>query len=80
MLTLRMSTIEAGSDVNTKDKDGETAFSYAASKGRADIVKMLIEAGADVNTKGKDGKTFLSIAILNENLDLMKVLEDNGAE
>ena len=40
--------IEAGADVNTKDKDGYSALSHAAFTGHAGTVRMLIEAGSSL--------------------------------
>ena len=41
--------IEAGADINARDKNGETALMRASAKGVSDRVKLLINAGADVN-------------------------------
>ncbi len=41
--------IDAGADVNTRDKNGETALMWASAKGDSERVKLLINAGADVN-------------------------------
>ena len=47
MLTLRMSRIEAGSDVNTKDKDGKTFLSIAILNENLDLMKVLEDNGAE---------------------------------
>ncbi|GHV26512.1 hypothetical protein FACS1894176_07410 [Bacteroidia bacterium] len=54
--------IEAGADVNTKDKNGMTALDWAALNGSTEIVKELIKAGADANAKDKNGMTALDWA------------------
>ena len=38
--------IEKGATINAKDKDGTTALMTASTKGKTEIVKMLIEKGA----------------------------------
>ena len=38
--------------INTRNRNGETALSLAAYKGRLPFVKRLVEAGADVNLYG----------------------------
>ncbi|KAI9642854.1 hypothetical protein NHQ30_008588 [Ciborinia camelliae] len=54
--------IEAGSNIEAKDKLGETVLHKAAKVGREDSVQVLIEAGADVQVKNCDGKTGLDLA------------------
>lgn len=48
--------INAGAEIDIKDKDGKTAFSLAAEKQIYERCKVLIENGSDVNTKDKKGK------------------------
>jgi ankyrin repeat protein len=38
-------------EVDAKFLDDRTALSFAAERGRVEIVKMLLERGADVNAK-----------------------------
>ena len=72
--------IEAGADLNTKDKIGWSALSLAALKDHADIVKILIEAGADMNSKDKDGRSALSLAAYNDRVGKVKLLIEAGAD
>ena len=55
--------IEAGADVNAKDKNGKTALMIAAQNTISNAVRVLIDAGADVNVKDNNGKTALMIAV-----------------
>jgi ankyrin repeat protein len=57
--------IQAKSDVNIKDKRGNSPIMYACQneKINLDIVKILIEAGADVMAKNKKKETALTLAI-----------------
>jgi len=43
--------LDAGVDVNAKDKYGRTPLHYAATRGLKKIIELLIAKGADVNTK-----------------------------
>ena len=47
--------LQAGADVNAKNKDGDTA--YAGCNRGPIIVSVLLKAGADVNAKNNDGET-----------------------
>jgi ankyrin repeat protein len=47
------SLIADGANVNAKDPEQETPLMYAAAKGRAEIVKLLIHKGADLSTGQK---------------------------
>ena len=65
--------IEAGADVNAKDKlFGMTPLMYACEKRNAEAVQMLIAAGADVNAKDEDGRTALDMTRKSEIRDLLK--------
>ena len=51
--------IEAGADVNIKDKYGNTPLNDAVASGLDKCVNILIAAGADVNTTNAKGNTVL---------------------
>lgn len=46
--------IEKGTDINTRDIDGNTPLFWAYGSGNDGAVKLLIEAGADKNVKNKE--------------------------
>ena len=50
--------LEAGTDPNITDKDGNTPLIYAAKENLASV-DMLLFAGADVNARGENGITAL---------------------
>ena len=56
--------IEAGADLNIRDREGETALMHAIANGDQDleVVKDLIAHGADVNAKDRMVATVLSYA------------------
>lgn len=49
--------IDAGADLNVKNKDGSTALHSAAFFGRVEIVKALVKKGADKDIKNAFGST-----------------------
>ena len=56
--------IEAGADVNLKDKSGATALMRQCQDACYDSAKLLISAGADVNAKNNKGQTALMLACI----------------
>ena len=54
--------IVTGTDVNAKDKNGDTPLHHAAWNGHKDIVELLIVNGADVNAKDNYKSTPLHFA------------------
>ena len=54
--------LDAGADVNARERSGRTALHAAAAKGYSDVVKLLVERGADVAAKDIDGATPIDAA------------------
>lgn len=61
------------------DKFGRNCMHLAASRGRAEMVKVLIGQGADVNALDTKHFTPLHYAARNGYLDVVQLLIDNGA-
>ena len=87
--TLVKDFLDAGADVNAKDKEGHTvlmmAVKYSAfgqGKGveQYKIVQLLVDKGADVNAKQKDGHTALYYAKIRDMFHIKKFLKQHGAE
>lgn len=53
---------EAASDINAKDKCGNTALHWAVVDGYLELAQILIERSADINAQNDDGDTPLLIA------------------
>jgi hypothetical protein len=51
--------IAAGADLETRDRNGDTALTIAARRGLRLIVIMLLEAGANVHTRSYNGRGVL---------------------
>jgi len=68
--------IEKGSDINARDKSGETPLFFAVLADNNDVTKFLLAKGADVNAKRDDGATPLHYALSLGNKD---VAEDAAA-
>jgi ankyrin repeat protein len=49
--------LEAGVDVNTSDKDGNSLLSIVSVEGYLDIATILIKNGADINLSNENGLT-----------------------
>lgn len=83
--------IDAGADVNARDKYGCTALHEALKKfDHFEIAKLLLAAGADVNAQDKEGRTPLIELIVNDQVwlgftkhsyeDFFSLLHDAGAD
>jgi len=72
--------IEAGADVNNKDKYGDTPLIYSSILGYLDITKILIEAKADINAKNNYGNTALIWALRNNHKEIVDLLKKYGAK
>ena len=72
--------LNAGADVNAKDKQGVTALMKALKNGKPEIIKILLNSGAKVNDKEKEsGVTPLMIAAHSNSPEVIKMLLDAGA-
>ena len=55
--------LDAGADVNAKDKFGCTALTYAVKGGHIQVVEALLKAGVDINIKNENGLTAIDYAM-----------------
>ena len=71
--------IEAGKDIDHRDRSGSTPIYYAAQKGHATVVRLLAEAGADVDADNNFGSTALHVASRGGHVEVIRVLAEFGA-
>jgi hypothetical protein len=72
--------INAGSDMNIKDKYGSSPLIIAITFGKTEVAKTLIGAGADLKITNNDGSTPLYIAAFLCRTEIVKALLDKGAD
>jgi uncharacterized protein len=70
----------AGSDVNSRDRHGQTALMLAAHHGHRELVGALVEASADLNVSAKYSLTALMLAIVAGHAAVARVLVQAGAD
>jgi len=69
----------AGSDVNARDRHGQTALMLAASEGHVNIVRNLVLAGADINVTDEDKMNALAHAADNDHAAVVRFLKSKGS-
>jgi|GEM_PF-237229 len=66
-------------NVNSRDKDGQTALNQATLGGHKETVAFLLQKGAQVNARDKDGNTALHTAAFLGRLEIAQLLVAEGA-
>ncbi len=72
--------IERGAYFTVKDKNGCTAFMWAAKGGHTKVYLALFESGADLNIQDKNGMTSLMWAVRNRHTKTCIALIESGAD
>lgn len=75
--------VNAGADVNEKDKLGLTPLMVACGKstlGYKDVAEALIKKGAHINVRDPMGYTPLLLALSGGTIDIAELLIDKGAD
>jgi hypothetical protein len=67
-------------DINSKDKDGQTALMIATMYNYVDTLKKLLKNGADINAKNNVGMSALMIATKENDYNIVYLLLKNGAD
>ncbi|RWS23761.1 hypothetical protein B4U80_02997 [Leptotrombidium deliense] len=66
--------IDEGVDINTKDKDGNSAIHLATEANHVEVLKFLLQNDADINVVNDDGNSALHVAILSLSLECVELL------
>ena len=66
--------IDAGADIETRDKHSRTPLMYACKNGSQPIVKMLVAAGAEVRATTSKGATSLILAAYHGHTETVRYL------
>ena len=71
--------INAGADVEAKDKYGNTTLMLASSFNTPEVVNIFLKAGANVNVKSNNGMTpLINAAKTNRNPKVIDLLSENS--
>ena len=72
--------LASGVNVNTKFRYDRMALSFAADRGNAEVVKVLLDAGADVNARDTFyGMDAMSQALSKKHTVIVRMLLEKGA-
>ncbi|KAE8398950.1 ankyrin repeat-containing domain protein [Aspergillus pseudonomiae] len=66
--------VEAGIDINVRNRRNETAFHNACSHGSYEVVRFLLERGIQTNIPGEGGMTELHYAARDNSPEVVKLL------
>lgn len=72
--------LQAGADVDSKDKNGKTALHKAAERGDSRAVSVLLKFGADMTVEDDKGRNAAHCAVSSYHLDTIKILVEAGAD
>jgi uncharacterized protein len=72
--------LDRGTDVDARDRYGQTALMLAAHAGDRAVVEVLIARGANLNITAKYGLSALMLAIVAGHADVARLLADAGTD
>ncbi|MGQ0750211.1 MAG: ankyrin repeat domain-containing protein [Betaproteobacteria bacterium] len=72
--------LQSGTDINAKDRYGQTALMLAAHRGHAAMVELLIERGADLDVTAKFSLSALMLAVIAGHAEIARMLVRAGAD
>ncbi|KAF7704251.1 hypothetical protein HF521_021323 [Silurus meridionalis] len=69
--------IEAGADINARDKDGKTSLMIAVLNNYEQLVKLLLDSGADRHVTNEFGSSVTEMAKALAKQNIIDLLEEN---
>lgn len=72
--------IDNGADLNTKDRNGNTALHYCVYYRNYKLMELLIKEGVDVNIQDNNGNTTLQLSLMRGYINFSNFLVNNGAD
>jgi ankyrin repeat protein len=72
--------IDAGADVNARNRHGETALMFASYENRPELAQILLNNGADANLATNTGTVPLHAACKKNFTEVAQVLLEGGAD
>jgi ankyrin repeat protein len=72
--------IDAGADVNERDKTGLTVLMETAFRGNNQLLDILLRSGAEINATTKSGRTALTLAVMKKHTETVSFLIEAGAD
>jgi ankyrin repeat protein len=72
--------LDRGTDVDARDRHGQTALMLAAHAGHREVVEALIAHRANLNTTAKYGLSALMLAIIAGHAEVVRLLTDAGTD
>ncbi|OWK44361.1 ankyrin repeat domain-containing protein [Fimbriiglobus ruber] len=72
--------IQAGDDLNARDRWGRTAWLMSVLTGDIEKAELLLTAGANIEDRGRDGKTPLMCAAKRADVAMTRWLLERGAD
>lgn len=71
--------LEAGADINSKNRQGQTVLHFAAFWGSYSLVKRYVELGANVDVADMNGRTPIMLVYEFGSMRALQLLIDKGA-
>ena len=73
--------IAGGVNINVHSENSKkTPMHLAASKGRLEVIRILVESGANIEVKNSDNKTPLDLAVQGSKTEIVRYLVSKGAK
>jgi len=75
-----LALLDAGADIDARDKHGQTALMNAAHRGDAALVQTLATRGANLDYTAKYRLTALMLAVIARRPEVVRILVAAGAD